>query len=108
MTVDGDIFIMNGSGTIRKFVAENEEAFAAKDVDPPLTGSGLMWTYTDLPNLYILDTKESRVVVLDKTGAIKAQYTSDVWTNPTGMVVDEAKKTIYILQGNSISMFTFQ
>lgn len=107
MTVDGDIFVMDSTGNIHKFVGGNEQAFTPKDIDPPLSGEGIMWTYTDLPNLYILDTKESRVVILDKNGAMKAQYVSDAWRNPTGMVVDEAKKTIYVLEGNTISLFTF-
>ncbi len=107
MTIDGDIFVMGTNGIIHKFVAGNEQAFAPKDVDPPLSGEGIMWTYTDVPNLYILDTKTPRVVVLDKNGAMKAQYESDAWTQPTSMIVDEIKKTMYILEGNAVSMFTF-
>lgn len=106
-TIDGDIFIMETTGKIRKFSAGIEQAFSLQDVDPVLSGSGLIWTYTDLSNIYVLDTKNARVVVLDKNGVMKAQYVADAWKEPTGMVVDETKRTIYVLENNTVSMFSF-
>ncbi len=107
LAIDGDIFILKQSGNILKFSAGQREPFTIANLDPALDNPTDIYTYNDVTNIYILEPTHKRVVVLEKNGKLKTQYTSDQWQNPTGMVVDEAKKTIYVLDSNVIYNFTF-
>lgn len=107
MAIDGDVFVLTSrgdQGVILKFTAGVEQAFTVS-VDPPLTLPEIIWTYNNVNHLYVLESANKRVVVLDKAGALVQQYTDPTWKNPTGMVVDEAKKTVYVLDDNKIYKF---
>jgi hypothetical protein len=71
-------------------------------LDPALTSANEIWTYTDLDYIYILDSSNKRLLVLDKIGQLKAQITAGEFSNPSGMVVDEQKSTAYILDNNRL------
>lgn len=105
--IDGDVFVLKENGEIFKFVAGEQISFDITGLDPPLEHPTELYTYNDVDGIYILEPTQQRVVVLNKQGTFRAQYTSDLWQNPTGMVVDEVKKTIYVLDSNKIYSFNF-
>lgn len=101
LAIDGDIFVLTASG-VRKFANGKEQSFSVSGLDPALINPASIWTYNDVNLLYILESANKRLIVLDKSGKLMKQYTDTAWKNPTGMVVDEAKKTAYILDSNII------
>ncbi len=106
MALDGDIFILKKDGTIIKLTSGTKQNFDIQGLDPKLDNPLQIWTYNGINNLYILEPTNKRLVVLDKNGKLLKQYTASEWKNPTGMVVDEAKKTAYVLDDNKIYKFS--
>lgn len=107
LAIDGDLFVLKQNGEILKLVAGRKEEFVISGLEPKLDKPSIVWTYNNLTNIYILEPTNKRAIILDKAGQLIGQYTASVWQNPTGMIVDEAKKTIYILDSNKIYKFNF-
>ena len=102
VTIDGDIYILLPNGTVKKFTDGSSQEFAITNIDPPLVSGTRIFTYTDLTYLYVLDTAEKRLLILEKNGKLVKQITSTSFTQPTDMIIDEASKTAYIIDGTAI------
>lgn len=102
ITIDGDLFVLKSSGEIFKFTQGAKVEFTTQGIDPALQGGDEIWTYTDLNNLYILDSKEKRLIILDKTGKLVRQITGMELVAPTGAVIEEPKANAYILDSNKL------
>lgn len=97
LAIEGDVFIsQNGSQILRLTAGKMEPGFLTSFIDPELTQTNVIWTYTDLTYIYVLDAKEKRLVIFDKTGKFKEQITAVEFKNPTGMAVEETNKRAYI------------
>ncbi|OGH71095.1 MAG: hypothetical protein A3C90_00545 [Candidatus Magasanikbacteria bacterium RIFCSPHIGHO2_02_FULL_51_14] len=105
LALDGDVFVLKQNGAVLKFVGGDLADFALHGVDPALENPIALWTYNDVDNIYILEPAGKRVVVVSKEGRLVQQYTHPDWQAPTGMVVDEANKTIFVLDSNKIYKF---
>ena len=46
--------------------------------------------------------------ILDKAGTLKSQITVAEFVKPTGMIVDEAKGTAYVLDSNKLYQINLQ
>ncbi len=106
IAIDGDIFALTQNGTILKFSAGTPESFSISGLDPALENPTDLYTYTDIDSIYIVEPTNKRIVKLNKQGTFQAQYTNASWIGPTGMVVDVAKKTVYVLDNNKVYSFT--
>lgn len=102
MTVEGDLFILTDKGGINKFTKGEAQTFSIQDLDPTLNSGNKIWSYNDIKNIYILDSADKRLVIIDKTGQLQAQITSAKFNNPTDMIVDEINKSAYILDNNNL------
>ena len=107
ITIDGDIYVLKQSGDIYKFQGGDKIDFNITGLDPKLENPNKIWTYNDVENIYILESTNKRVVILDKEGKMLNQYTATEWQRPTGMIVDEPGKTIYVLDSNKVYKFGF-
>ncbi|MBI5222051.1 MAG: hypothetical protein HY980_00960 [Candidatus Magasanikbacteria bacterium] len=105
LAIDGDMFVLKQNGELLKLTAGRKDEFAISGLEPKLDKPTVVWTYNNLNNIYILEPTNKRVIILDKTGKLIGQYTAAEWQNPSGMIVDEAKKTIYLLDSNKIYKF---
>jgi len=102
MAVDGGVWVGTRDGKILHFVGGKEESFAPRGVEPLLGKTLVVATTEEDKNLYVLDSDNKRVVVLDKDGVYLAQY---VWTGqitPTQLVVSERLKLILLLAGGKL------
>ncbi|HRY36475.1 MAG TPA: hypothetical protein P5230_01165 [Candidatus Magasanikbacteria bacterium] len=95
--IDGDLFLVKGQGEILKFTNGELQTFNLPDLKPVLQNSAKIWTYSEDKYLYILDSKEKRLIVLNKDGTLKNQYTSDQFEEPSDMIIEEKNKIAYIL-----------
>jgi len=105
LAIDGDIFAITKSGGITAFEKGASRNYTYT-VDPPIENPTEFWTYSDVNELYILEPKQRRVVVVSKSGALLGQYTSELWVEPSGLAVDPAESIIYILDNNNIYSFS--
>ncbi len=53
-------------------------------------------------NIYILDSGNNRVVVINKKGEYQSQYVNNEIKDVEDMVVDRSEKKIYLLLGSKI------
>ncbi len=96
MAIDGSIFLGNADGSIIRFTQGKENTFVPKGVDPAFGASPIVYASDDATFIYVLDSKYSRIVVLDKDGMYVSQYqyTGD---SPSSFVVFEKLKKIMLL-----------
>lgn len=102
LTTDGDLFISKTNGEIIKLTGGNKIPFTISGLYPALTGGGEIWTYTDKVYIYLLDSAQKRLIILEKDGKLKAQITASEWLAPTSVVIDESNKIAFVLDSNKL------
>lgn len=102
ITIDGSIWTLSSTGRIQKFSQGSPQAYQPEGVFPALSGSNSIYTNENLKYLYFLDSKNSRIVVLDKEGLYKAQYISDKLSEASDLVVSESAKNIVFLSASKL------
>jgi len=107
LAIDGDIYILKTTGEIWKLADGLKQEFNPSGLDPQLENPRMFYTNASLNELYILEPKNKRLVILDKTGKLLGQYTSPIWTNPTGFIVDN-EKNIFLLDNNKVYRFAWK
>lgn len=106
ITIDNNIYVLYSDGSIDKYFKGNSVDFALKGLDKALLNPIKIYSTPDFDNIYILDKGNSRIVVVDKTGAYKAQYSSPIIKNAKDFEVLESDKKIYVLSGGKIYKLT--
>ena len=102
MAIDGSVWVLFKDGTIVKYVRGVKDAFVVAGLDKGLEEPIKIFTSPEVENLYILDRKSMRVVVIAKNGEYQAQY---VWPGIAGvydLVVSEDLGKIYLLTKEKI------
>ncbi|RJQ38410.1 hypothetical protein C4559_01290 [Candidatus Microgenomates bacterium] len=102
MSIDGSIYVLFKNGSITKFIKGKQESFSVTGLDKPLSNPSKIYTDVDIDNIYILDNGNSRIVVLDKKGDYKSQYSTSAIKNAKDFEVLEPSKKIFILSDNKI------
>lgn len=102
LTTDGDMFVGLKNGQIEKITAGTKQPFVISGLDPEMKSAAKIWTYTDKEYLYVLDSDNKRLLVLQKDGTLSSQITATAWKHPTGLVVDETNKRAFILDSGKL------
>jgi hypothetical protein len=100
--IDSSIYILKQNGEIFKFTKGTKDDFSIVGLDKPLKDPKALYTSSEVDNLYILDSGNSRVVVLGKSGEYKAQYQADKLGVASGLAVNEKDKKIYLVDGSKV------
>jgi len=74
LTIDGSVWLGTTTGSVIRFTQGKEDVFIPKGVDPPFSNSLMVFTDDNCTNVYVLDSENHRVVVLEKDGMYKSQY----------------------------------
>ncbi len=102
MQIDGSVWILKNDGELLKFTQGNRDFFSYNGLDNPIASPKSFFTSSETTNLYLLDSGNSRLVVLDKKGNYISQYQSDKFGEFTDLVVDEPNRKILLLNGSKI------
>jgi hypothetical protein len=102
MAIDGSVWLGTTNGKILRFTQGKENTFISKGVDPAFGTKLAVYTSDDAKNIYVLDSQNNRVVVLDKDGTYLSQYRWKDAVTPSNLVVSEAQKKILLLSGGKI------
>ena len=102
ITIDNNIYVLLGDGTVLKYFKGAQEDFSLKGLDAPLKNPTKIYSNPDIDNIYVLDNGNSRIVVFDKTGLFKAEYQADIIKNATDFEVFEEDKTVFVLSGGKL------
>lgn len=100
MSIDGSIWVLYRDGDIDRFSQGSFQPFSVGEMDSDLSSATQIFTDEEIDDLYILDGVNKRIVVLDKQGEYKAEYTADKLKEATDFIVSqENKKIIYLANG---------
>ncbi len=102
MQIDSSVYIMKEGGEILRFTKGVQDSFALSGLDKGIKNPTSFFTSSDVDNVYILDTGNSRLVAVNKTGNFVSQYQGDKFGIASDVVVDETGKKIYLLEGGKI------
>jgi len=102
MEIDSSIWLLKNKVEIIKFTQGVADFFSYANLDKPIKEVSSFFVSSDTENLYVLDKGNNRLVVMDKKGNYLSQYTSDKFSSFIDLVVDEAKKQVYLLDGSKI------
>lgn len=100
MAIDGSVWVLLSNGSVLKFTRGKKDAFSLTGLDKPLLAPTSIATGQDLDHLYILDNGNSRIVVFDKNGVYKTQYSARLLKDVKGMEVREDKGILLFLSGS--------
>lgn len=100
--IDGSLWILGKDGDITKLTQGRPDYFSLRELDKPFSNPKMLHTRDDLDNLYILDSGNKRVVVLNKSGNYKAQYSWDGMNDVDWIAVSEKEKKMLFFVGSKV------
>jgi hypothetical protein len=101
LAIDGDIYILENSGAVKKFFKGAAQAYQAADILPAMTNASKISMGTNY--IYIWEAASKRLAVLaKKDGHLMNQYQLDTLTDLKDFTIDEVAKTAYILAGDGV------
>lgn len=103
--IDSSVWILKSNTELIKFTSGVEDNFSLSGLDKNISHINSFFIADTTDNVYIIDSANSRMVVVDKAGKYVAQYTGDKFKKASDLVVEEKKKKVYLLEGNKIYTF---
>jgi DNA-binding beta-propeller fold protein YncE len=100
--MDGAIYVLYPNAKVLKYSLGSPQNFSISGVLPEIGNIDAISAGPDNQYIYLLDKAGKRVVVIDKKGNYKAQYTSDQIAGAKALVVSEAQKQIILLTGDKL------
>lgn len=98
--IDGTIYVLADGSSVQKFASGKAEPFSIS-VSPPVSGMTKLLTSDEIPNLYILEPSQKRILVIDKKSKkVTDHITSDSFSDLKDFVL--TKKNILILNGSTV------
>lgn len=102
MQIDSSIYILKQGGEILRYTKGSKDHFALQGLDKGVNNPLSIFVSSDTDNFYILDSGNSRLLSLSKTGEFKTQMSGSKFATATDFVVDEIGKKVYLLEGGKI------
>ena len=102
MAIDASVWVLFSDGLIVKYTRGEKDAFAVSGLDQEFEEPVKIFTSPEVENIYVLDQRRMRVVVISKIGEYQAQY---LWPGMAGVkdvVVSEELKKMFLLTGKKI------
>jgi hypothetical protein len=100
--MDGAIYVLYPNSKVLKYSLGSPQNFSVSGVLPEIGNIDAINADPDNQYIYLLDKAGKRVVVIDKKGKYKAQYTDDQIAGAKSLVVSEAQKQIILLTGDKL------
>lgn len=102
MIIDGDVWLSNQRGEIRRYVSGQEQRFVIDGLETPFSGSLYLATLVDLDKLYVLEPNQHRLVVLNKSGQFIRQIDSSSLSTATQIFISEQENSLFVVSGSMI------
>ncbi len=102
LAIDGSVWVLTENGEILKYTKGNKDYFTIQGLNKPFNEPISLFTSKDCENLYVLDRKNTRVVVLSKEGNYLLSYFWSGIAGASDLVVLEDLKKIFLLTGSRI------
>jgi|Napbiome12C3dose_1001474.scaffolds.fasta_scaffold00004_120 hypothetical protein len=102
MQIESSVYILKNDGEIVRYTRGDKDNFAYSGLDKGVKDPKSFFVSSDTENLYLLDSGNSRLLILTKTGTYKGQATGNKFATSSDLAVDEKGKKIYLLDGSKI------
>lgn len=102
MQIDSSIYVLKSNGDINKYTKGEKDSFSVQGLSQGLSNPKSFFTSSDVDKVYVLDSGNSRLVILDKTGKFESEIKGAKFATSSDLVVDEISKKIYLLEGSKI------
>ena len=101
MVVDGGIWVLN-KNNINRYYAGSLEKTLEIDIFPALQNLTKIWTSSAHLYLYLFESTQNRMIILNREGKIVKQFQSEELDNLKDFSVSADGQTIYLLNGFKI------
>lgn len=102
MQIDSSVYVLNSNGDISKYTKGEKDSFSVQGLSQGLSNPKSFFTSSDVDKVYVLDSGNFRLVILDKTGKFESEIKGAKFATSSDLVVDEISKKIYLLEGSKI------
>lgn len=102
MQIESSVYVLKNSGEILRFTKGDKDNFSLSGLPSAVKNPKSFFVSSDTDNLYLLDSGNSRLLILTKTGSYKGEITGSEFAQATDLVVDEKGKKVYLLDGSKI------
>lgn len=101
MSIDKSIWVTFGN-KILKFTRGQAENFQVSGIVANSYNFGPIFTNADSDNLYVVDSLNSALLVIDKNGVFKKSYQAAEFAKAVDILVDESAAKMYVAVGNKV------
>ncbi len=102
MQIESSVYVLKQGGEILRFTRGIKDNFSIGGLDKNIKDPKSFFVSSDSDNLYVLDSGNSRLLILTKTGSYKGSISGDKFGTASDLVVDEQGKKVYLLDGSKI------
>ena len=102
MQIESSVYILKSGGEIIRLTKGAKDNFGLEGLDKGVKDPKSFFVSSETENLYVLDSGNSRMVILTKTGSYKGTMSGDKFGQASDLVVDEESKKVYLLDGSKI------
>lgn len=102
MQIESSVYVLKSGGEMLRFTRGDKDNFSYSGIPSGLKDPKSFFVSSDTDNLYILDSGNSRLLILTKTGSYKGAISGDKFAEASDLVVDEKGKKVYLLDGSKI------
>lgn len=101
LKIDYSVWVQK-TDEILKFTGGASDFFSVGGIDRPIESVSGIFVPEEEDRVYLLDSANSRLVVLKKNGAYDHQYTGEKFKTVSDFVIDEENKKAYLLDNNKL------
>lgn len=102
LSIDGSVWLLEQNGIIRKFTKGTSDPFILNGLTQPFSHPKKIYTTPDMTYLYVLDSGNSRIVKIEKSGNYASEYKIALLKTATDFIISEKDKKIIFLANNSL------
>jgi len=101
IAIDGSLYLLTKNEIHRYYGGKYQETLKL-EIFPPPQNFDKIFTKENLNYLYLMESVQKRIIILDKSGRINSQFQSDQFDNLKDFAVSENGREIYLLNGQKI------
>ena len=104
IAIDGNIYVLRSDGSLLKFYTGEQVTFEIKGLDKGFLNPTKVVKDVDLVNIYVADSGNNRVVILDEAGNLVKQFIAngDAWNNIRSIGVSRDESALFVLSGSKV------
>lgn len=106
LAIDGDIYVLKKGGEIIRIYKSKQQPFRIEDLGVDISEATDLFTTPELDNLYILDPKNKRVVIVTKSDSGLSRYYGEMvfedFDNVQGIFVEKNENKMHVLTDKEI------